>query len=393
MADYPVPELGNKTPLQAANKPLIDSLAQKAEMGLVKTVPEGVKPGSDVANLGVLGYDPLTNYTGRSPLEAVSIGIEMSDTDVAMRCNLVTLSDEEDFARKTMLDYCADEISTEEAGQLIAAVNEHFKTDVFEYFTGVSYRHCLLRKHGQTGNDLTPPHDITGRKITEYLPKGEAAGPLLEMIQASYVFLKDHPVNQARIARGLNPANSIWLWGEGTKPALPLFADKYNLQGAMVSAVDLLKGIAICAGMDSIDVPGATGNIHTDFVGKTKAGLLALESGKDFVYLHFEAPDECGHRNEIENKKRSIELIDEKVFGTLLKGLEKFEDYRILFLPDHPTPLSLRTHTSEPVPFLIYQKSKPQASEAKGYDEFQAKETGVFFNSGADLMDHFVKGV
>ena len=393
MADYPVPELGNKTPLQAAHKPLIDELAQKAEMGLVKTVPEGVKPGSDVANLGVLGYDPLTNYTGRSPLEAVSIGIEMSDTDVALRCNLVTLSDEEDFAQKTMLDYCADEITTEEAGQLIAAVNKHFKTDIFEYFTGVSYRHCLLRKHGQTGNDLTPPHDITGRKITEYLPKGEAAGPLLEMTQASYVFLKDHPVNQERIARGLNPANSIWLWGEGTKPALPLFADKYNLQGAVISAVDLLKGIAICAGMDSIDVPGATGNIHTNFVGKTKAGLQALESGKDFVYLHFEAPDECGHRNEIENKKRSIELIDEKVFGTLLKGLEKYEDYRILFLPDHPTPLSLRTHTSEPVPYLIYQKSKSKDSAAKGYDEFQAKETGLFFYSGADLMDHFIRDI
>ena len=276
MADYPVPELENKTPLQAARKPLIDGLARQGEVGLVKTVPQGVAPGSDVANLAVLGYDPLVNYTGRSPLEAISMGIKMSKTDVALRCNLVTLSDEDDFAQKTMLDYCADEITTEEARQLLEHVNQYFKTETFEYFTGISYRHCLIRKNGQTGNDLTPPHDISGQKITEYLPKGQAAAPLLAMMQKSYAFLKDHPVNRERISKGLNPANAIWLWGEGTKPALPFFSDKYQLQGSVISAVDLLKGIGISAGLRSIDVPGATGNIHTDFVGKTKAALQEL---------------------------------------------------------------------------------------------------------------------
>jgi len=392
MADYPVPQLNNKTPLEYAKKTNIDSLAKNAEVGMVKTVPDGIAPGSDVANLSVMGFDPKEYYTGRSPLEAVSMGLDLSDTDVALRCNLVTLSDEEDYSQKTMIDYSSDEISSAEAKELIEAVNAHFKNDTFCFYPGISYRHCLIWNNGLTGLKLTPPHDISGKKIADYLPKGDDNKPLLDMMIKSYNILKDHPVNKARIAKGLRPANSIWLWGEGKRPSLSRFDEKYGIKGSVISAVDLIKGIGILAGLKNIEVEGATGNIHTNFLGKAQAALKELESGQDFIYLHVEAPDECGHRNEIENKVKSIELIDEQIVGTILKGLEKYDDYRIMILPDHPTPLSLMTHTAEPVPFLLYQKSKLNKNGVENYTEEQAKTTGIYFPEGYKLMDYFIKG-
>ncbi|MCX8131769.1 MAG: cofactor-independent phosphoglycerate mutase [Clostridia bacterium] len=392
MADYPVPQLNNRTPLQCAKKPNIDYLAKHGETGLVKTIPQGIAPGSDAANLSVMGYNPKLYYTGRSPLEAVSMGVELSDTDVAFRCNLVTLSDEEEYTDKVMIDYSSDEISTEEASQLIKSVNEHLKNKTMVFHAGISYRHCMVWQDGPTGLNLTPPHDILERKVSGYLPLGEYGKTLLDMMVASNRFLKGHPVNKARTEKGLRPANSIWLWGEGKKPAIPKFTDKYGINGSVISAVDLIKGIGMCAGLKSVDVEGATGNIHTNFSGKAEAALKELSEGQDFVYVHVEAPDECGHRYEIENKVRSIELIDEKVVGPILKGLEKYKEYRVLVLPDHPTPLSLRTHTSEPVPYILYQKDCSSISQVTGYDEFQAKETGLLITEGYTLMDKFIKG-
>lgn len=391
MADYPVPELGNKTPLQAANKPNMDSLAAKGESGLVYTIPESLPPGSDVANLSVLGYDPEKYYTGRSPLEAISMGVPMEDNDVSFRTNLVTLSEAANYEDRIMLDHSSDEISTQEAAQLIEEVKKHFENDFLAFYTGISYRHCLLWKNGSTDFDLTPPHDIVEKKIDSYLPKGRNSEILLRMMQESTHFLKQHPVNQERVRKGLRPANSIWIWGQGTRPAIPSFYQEFGLKGAVISAVDLVKGLGLCAEMESIDVEGATGNFHTNYIGKAEAALKALKNGKDFVYIHIEAPDECGHRNEIHNKVRSIELIDELVLGTILKGMEEYEDYRILLLPDHATPLSLRTHTHDPVPFALYHKARESAGAIKSYDEFAAKESGVVYSSGKDLMSHFVK--
>ena len=297
MADYPVPALGGKTPMMCAKKPLFDSLAQKGEVGLVKTVADSLKPGSDVANMSVMGFDPLKYYTGRSPLEAVSIGVKLADDDVTLRCNLVTLSDEENYGDKTMVDYSAGDISSEEAAELIKAVQEAFGNEKYTYYSGVSYRHCLTVKKGTTDlGDMTPPHDISGRVVGEYLSKSENAAELIGMMKKSYDVLKDHPVNQKRIAEGKRPGNSIWLWGEGNKPILPTFESLYNLKGSVISAVDLLKGIGISAGMATPEVPGATGYIDTNFLGKAECALEELKNGKDFVYIHIEAPDECGQR-------------------------------------------------------------------------------------------------
>lgn len=393
MADFRMPELDNKTPLEYALKPNIDMLATKGTVGLVKTVPEGIPPGSDAANLSVMGYNPKIYYTGRSPLEAVSMGIELLPTDVALRCNLVYLSETEaDYADKTMIDYSSDEISTEEARILIDAVNTALKREYITFYPGISYRHCMVWSNGKTGLGCTPPHDILERKIAKYLP-AEESGILLDMMVKSYDILKDHPVNLARKDRGLRPANSIWLWGEGKKPALSSFQEKYNITGAVISAVDLLKGIGICAGLESIDVEGATGNIHTNFLGKAKATIEALDRGLDFVYVHVEAPDECGHRYEIANKVKAIELLDSQVVLPILDGLKKYDEYKVLVLPDHPTPLSLRTHTSDPVPFIIYESTNEINSPAASYDEFEAKKSGVFIEDGYKLMDLFIKGL
>jgi len=391
MADYPVPELNNKTPLQAACKPNMDMLAKKGEMGMVRTVPEGMPPGSDVANLAVMGYDPEKYYTGRSPLEAASMGIELQDTDVTFRANLVTLSEGDTYADRVMLDHSADEITTDEARMLINDVRQRFGTNEILFYPGVSYRHCMLWKNGPLSFDLTPPHDILDKCIAEYLPKGEHSKIILDMMTESCRFLSQHPVNLDRMRRGLKPANSLWIWGQGKKPAVPSFFKLYGLRGTVVSAVDLVKGIGICAGLDAVDVEGATGNIHTNYEGKARAALDALKSGQDFVFIHIEAPDECGHRHETENKVRSIELIDERVLGNLLKGLEQFEDYRLLILPDHPTPLALRTHTPEPVPFILYQKGSEKASRVTGYDEEQAEKSGICINEGHTLMERFIR--
>lgn len=390
MADYPVDALGGKTPMEVANKPLFDMLGKKGEVGLVKTVDDSLKPGSDVANLSVLGYDPTISYTGRSPLEAVSIGVKLLDDDVTLRCNLVTLSDEENYEDKTMVDYSAGDISTADAAVLIKAVEEHFGNDIFRFYAGVAYRHCLVWHKGTTSlGNMTPPHDISGRVIGSYLSADENAKPLIAMMKESFELLSNHPLNKERVKKGLRPANSIWLWGEGTKPLLGDFYEKFGLKGSIISAVDLLKGIGICAGMSTPEVEGATGYIDTNFKGKAECAVNEWENGKDFVYLHFEAPDECGHRNEPENKVRSIELIDEQVLSVILPELEKYDDYKIMILPDHPTPIKTNTHARDPVPYMIYHKNK----EVVGVDnvnENSAKNTGLFYSSGTLLMNHFI---
>ncbi|MBQ4164901.1 MAG: cofactor-independent phosphoglycerate mutase [Oscillospiraceae bacterium] len=390
MADTPREDLGGTTPMGKANKPNMDRIAKVSEVGMVKTVGEGLKPGSDVANLSVLGYDPAVYYTGRSPLEAGSIGIDMKSTDVSLRCNLVTVSDEADYSKKTMIDYCADDISTAEAAELIKYVEENFGNEEFKFYSGVSYRHCLIWNNGtlDLGN-MTPPHDITGRVVTEYLSTSPNAEKLLDLMKRSYDLLKDHPVNKAREARGKRPANSIWLWGEGKRAELTPFKEKYGVSGAMISAVDLLKGIGKFAEMNVIEVEGATGYIDTNFKGKAEAAIKALKDGADFVYVHMEAPDECGHRAEVENKVKSIEIIDEQVLGPMLEAF-KDEDIRILICPDHPTPLELKTHTSNPVPYLIYDSTK----EVKGvekFDEAHAEASGIFRSVGHELINVFLQ--
>lgn len=391
MADEPNEVLGNSTPMEKANKPCMDSLAAKAEVGIVKTVAEGLKPGSDVANLSVLGYEPAVYYSGRSPLEAASIGIDLKDTDVTLRCNLVTLSDDEDYENKTILDYCADDISSEEAKILIEYIQEKLGNDVFRFYPGVSYRHCLVWSNGNPHPGvLTPPHDITGKVITDYIPKGEAVDELYDLMKKSYDLLKDHPVNQARIARGKRPANSIWLWGEGTKPLLDNFSEKFGIKGSMISAVDLLKGIAICAGMNSVDVEGATGYLDTNFDGKCKAAIEEFKNGADLVYVHVEAPDECGHRGEIENKVKAIEMIDEHILGPVVEFLKGYDDFAVLVCPDHPTPLSIRTHTSTPVPYLIYDSKNEINSGVKVFCEKEARETGNYIEKGFTMMNYFL---
>jgi 2,3-bisphosphoglycerate-independent phosphoglycerate mutase len=391
MADEPNEALGNSTPMEKANKPCMDSLAAKAEVGIVKTVAEGLKPGSDVANLSVLGYEPAVYYSGRSPLEAASIGIDLKDTDVTLRCNLVTLSDEEDYEKKTILDYCADDISSEEAKILIEYIQEKLGNDKFRFYPGVSYRHCLVWSNGNPHPGvLTPPHDITGKVITDYIPKGEAVDELYDLMKKSYDLLKDHPVNKARIARGKRPANSIWLWGEGTKPLLDNFSEKFGKKGSMISAVDLLKGIAICAGMNSVDVDGATGYLDTNFDGKCKAAIEEFKKGADLVYIHVEAPDECGHRGEIENKVKAIEMIDEHILAPVVEFLRGYDDFAVLVCPDHPTPLSIRTHTSTPVPYLIYDSKNEINSGVKVFCEKEARETGNYIEKGFTMMNYFL---
>ncbi len=391
MSDYRVPELDDKTPLEYANKPNIDFLASKGICGLVRTVPKGMPPGSDTANLSAIGYDPRVFYTGRSPLEAVSMGIDLALTDVTYRCNTVTLSDEENIEDCTMLDYSCDEIPTEESSIIINDMNEVFKTDLMTLYSGISYRHCLVMNEAKDGAISTPPHDILDKKVKDYLPTGQNSELLLSMMRKSRELLKTHPVNLSRIERGLNPVSCLWFWGEGRKPNLSSFKEKYNVSGSVISAVDLIKGIGICAGLRSIDVEGATGNIHTNFDGKAQATIDALLGGDDFVYVHIEAPDECGHRYEIHNKPRSIELIDEKIVGPIVRAMkEAGEDFSVLVLPDHPTPLCLRTHTDEPVPFVLYRSYDEQNGAPISYNEFTAKDSGIYIDKGHTLLDKLI---
>ena len=392
MADRPVDELGGLTPMEKAFKPNMNMLAKKAEVGLVKTVADGLKPGSDVANLSVLGYDPAVYYSGRSPLEAGSIGIDMKPTDVSLRCNLVTLSDEENYDDKTIIDYCAGDISTAEAKILVDSLKEVFDNDEFTLYAGVSYRHCLIWNNGTLDlGTLTPPHDITGKPIKGHLPNHPNAKKLYEMMKKSYDVLKNHPLNLERVARGERPANSMWFWGEGVRKPLASFEEKFGLRGSMISAVDLLKGIGKFSGMNVVNVEGATGYLDTNFEGKAQAAIDELKNGSDFVYIHVEAPDECGHRHEIENKVKSIELIDKKILGPLLQALEEYDDYKIMILPDHPTPLSLRTHTNDPVPYMIYHK-KGETAGVENLCEKSAEATGNYQAVGHKLIERFVKG-
>ena len=390
MADYPVDFFDGKTILEVAKKPTIDYMCAHGELGMVKTVQDGMKPGSDVANLSVMGYDTRECYSGRSPLEAASIGVEMKDDDVTFRTNLVTLSDEENYEDKTMLDYSAGEITTEEANELINAVAEELNTDKIKFYAGISYRHLCVWNGGSTNVDMTPPHDISDKKIADHLPKGDGADVFLEMMKKSEKILKEHPVNKARVAAGKNPATSIWPWGEGTKPQLENFEEKFGLKGSVISAVDLIKGIAKCAGMNSIDVEGATGNCETNWDGKAKAALDAILDGSDFVYLHMEAPDEMGHQGAPEKKKFAVETIDAKVVKFLKDELEKRGiDYKMLIMPDHPTPISLKTHVSDPVPYVIYDSTK-ELDTGLSYTEENGKKTGLYIEKGYTLMNHFL---
>ena len=388
MADTPNAALNNKTPMEVANKPVMDLLAKKSIVGMCKTVADGLKPGSDIANLSVMGYDPLVSYTGRSPLEAASIGIDLKDTDVTLRCNTVTLSDEERYEDKTMVDYCAGDISSEEARQIIKTIENELGNDIYKFYSGVSYRHCLVVDNGTTDlGDMTPPHDISGRTIGEYLSKSENAAPLIELMKKSYNILKNHPVNIERRQKGLHEANSIWLWGEGTKPEVQNFKEKNGVSGCVISAVDLLKGIGKCADMQVPEVKGATGYIDTNFSGKANAGIEAFKNGCDLVYFHFEAPDECGHRGEIQNKPKAIELIDELALKPCLEYLESCgEGFRILIMPDHPTPLDTKTHSAKPVPFMIYDSAKT-FDGVENFNEGTAESTGIYIEHGPDIMD------
>lgn len=384
MADEPIEALGGRTPLEAAGTPVMDLLAKDAEIGLLKTIPDGMKPGSDTANLAVLGYDPKEYYTGRSPLEALSIGVPMEDTDVALRCNLVTLTEEEPYEEKRILDHSASEISTEDAAVLLDAVKKELENESYQFYTGTSYRHCMIWKHG-TVVELTPPHDHLTEVIHPYLPQDAA---LREMQKRSYEILASHPINQERKAKGLNPANSCWFWGAGTKPMLSAFSEKYEKNGTMISAVDLLKGIAVGAKMQVVEVPGANGGLHTNYEGKAEAALKALlQDGKDFAYVHLEAPDEMGHQGSLERKLQAIENLDHRIIRLVKEGLDASgEDYRMLVLPDHPTPLRIRTHSSEPVPYLLYD-SRKRLGSSESYCERTAKENGILRPEGYKMMD------
>lgn len=384
MADYHRGPLGNATPLEKANKPNIDFLAQKGRVGLIKTIPSGMKPASDVANLSVMGYDPQKYYSGRSPLEALSIGVEMNKEDIAIRTNIVTLSEEENYEDKVMLDYSAGEISTKEAKELMEYIQKELGTERFSFNGGISYRHCVIDHSGSLATEFTPPHDISDKKIKEYLPKGENSDIFLMLQQQSYELLKRHPINIERSKQGKNTGNSLWFWGAGTKPNLTPFYEKFGLKGAVISAVDLLKGIAIGASMKTYDVVGATGNIDTNFMGKAKAVMKALEEGNDFVYLHIEAPDECGHQGDGQNKILAIEKIDE-VVGYIYKNLkDKKDNFVIAVLPDHATPLCLKTHTDDPVPYLIY-KSNDEENSGLNLTEVDASK-GKFIKEGPLLI-------
>ncbi len=393
MADVPVSELGDLTPMQKANKPMMDALAAKSLVGTVSNVPEGMVPESDTANMAILSFDPKVYSKGRSPLEAVSMGIEMQPDETAYRCNVVTLTEDQDnYEDRIIVDHSADEISTAEADLLIKALEEKLGNDMRKFYTGVSYRHCLIWKNSDDKYNFMRPHDILGKRIGEYLPKVEDGGAeFLELMKKSYDILKDHPVNVARKAKGLKPANSAWLWSPGKKPQLPSFKQKWGLDAAVISAVDLIKGIGLCAEMKSIDVDGATGNVHTNYDGKAQAAIDAFKNGTELVYVHVEGPDECGHRAEIDNKVKSIEHIDQKILAPVYAYLKECgEPFKIMVLPDHPTPICKRTHTMDPVPFFIYS-SKNEKDGVGAFDEFGAKKTGYYVPNGYTLMNLLIE--
>ncbi len=384
MADEPIEKLGGKTPLEYANTPTLDRLSKLSEVGMVHTIPEGMSPGSDTANLSVLGYDPKMYYSGRSPLEALSIGVPMKDSDIALRCNIVTISEEDvPFEQQTIIDHSSGEISTEDCAVLLEAVKKELQDETYQFYVGTSYRHCLIWDNGEVMK-LSQPHDVLGQVIGQYLPADEH---LLYMMKKSYEILKDHPLNIERKKQGLNPANCCWFWGAGTKPSLSSFEEKNGLKGMMVSAVDLLKGIAVGAGMGVATVEGANGGLHTNYEGKVQAAVDALKGEYDFVYIHVEAPDEMGHQGSVEKKVQAIEYLDSRVIAPLTKALdESAMPYRLLVLPDHPTPIRIRTHSADSVPYLLYDSMDLKSGD-KNYSEKEARESGIFCEKGHTLID------
>lgn len=386
MADEPIEALSGKTPLEYAKTEAMDAISKKAEIGMVHTIPEGMKPGSDTANLSVLGYDPKKYYSGRSPLEALSIGVPMKDTDIALRCNIVTLSEEEvPFEERTIIDHSSGEISTEDCAVLLDAVRKELETDTYKFYLGTSYRHCLIWDKGEV-IELAQPHDVLGQVIGQYLPADKA---LYEMMKKSYDILVNHPLNIERKKQGLNPANCCWFWGAGTKPMLSSFEEKTGKKGMMISAVDLLKGIAVGAGMGVAKVEGANGGLHTNYEGKTQAAVKALtEEGYDFAYIHVEAPDEMGHQGSVEKKVRAIEYLDSLVIAPLVKSLkEKNVDFRLLVLPDHPTPIRVRTHTADSVPYMLYDSTNEE-EHIWNYNEKEGKASGNYIAKGHEIIDY-----
>ena len=392
MADRPMDETGGLTVLQKAFTPNMDWLAVNGEIGMVRTIPEGFPPGSDVANLSIMGYDPAMYYTGRAPLEAASMGIELSGDDVAYRCNLVTLAFSGDLRNATMEDYSSGHISSEEGRELIDTLNEELKTDDIVFYPGVSYRHLMVWKNGSVKAECTPPHDILDRPVAQYLPSGAGSILLRELMERSVSIMRRHPVNVRRLAAGKRPANSIWLWGQGKKPSVPTYREKYGVNGALISAVDLTKGLGVCAGLRIINVPGATGWIDTNYKGKAEYALDALDDA-DFVYIHVEAPDEAGHCGNLEYKMKAVEDLDALLVGPVLKGMkERFGDFRLLLMPDHATPIKERTHTGEPVPFVVYDSSREKTNAGAAYNESIAGRDGIMVvEKGHTLMDYLLK--
>lgn len=398
MADHKIPSLDNKTPLAAAKKPDIDALASQSVLGMVKTIPDGMEPGSGPANMAVMGYSPEEYYTGRSPLEAVSLGIDMTTTDTAYRTNLVTINIPEgkNYEDATMVDYSSGEITTKESTELIKAVEEEFGKEGMHFFPGRSYRHCLIWDKGPLDITFTPPHDITGKPVAGHLPEGDRADLILDMMKKSYEILNNHPINIKRAERGLNKANSIWLWGQGTKPRTPDFTEEYGMHGTMISAVDLLFGLARCSGLDVVEVEGATGTKETNFIGKAEAAINAFKNGSDYVYIHLEAPDECGHQGDTEGKVYSIEQINDNIFVPVFNYLCEnkeinSEEFHVMILPDHPTPIETRTHASEEVPFLLYKSEDADEQNSNAiYNEEYCSQTGIRFATAPELFKTFM---
>ena len=391
MADRPLKELGDKTPLQSAYTPNMDRLAREGRIGKIRTVPPGFHPGSDIANLNILGYNPQEFYSGRAPLEAASMGIPLREEDVAYRCNLVTLKYNKDKTKAVMEDYSSGHITTEEAGELVKDINNHIGTAQISFYPGVSYRHIMVWSSGAANIECTPPHDITGKEIADYLPVGDGEDTLRDLMLRSAGVLESHPVNRERLRKGDKPANSIWLWGQGKKMTLPTFKQKYSLKGSLVSAVDLMRGLGVNAGFEILEVPGITGYLDTNYVGKAEASLKALER-VDIAYIHVEAPDEAGHSGNYRDKIKAIEDFDALVVGTVLKGIESFSEYKILILPDHATPIEIKTHSDEPVPFVIYDNSSKRKNEAAFDESITEMDDILFFEEGHRLMDYFIKG-
>jgi 2,3-bisphosphoglycerate-independent phosphoglycerate mutase len=393
MSDWPIEALGGLTPLQKASTPNMDSLAGEGIVGKVKTIPEGLPAGSDVANLSILGYDPAEYYSGRAPLEAASMGVELDNNDIAYRCNVVTLEEKGNWNDYIMADYSAGHITSEESHELIKFIDDKLGSESIRFYPGISYRHLMVWKDGKDDIECTPPHDIIGKKIAGYLPEGSGSDVLTRLMRDSVQLLSEHGVNRKRASDGKNPANSIWFWGQGRKPSIPGYKEKYDLSGALISAVDLTKGLGVYAGFDILNVPGATGYLDTNYTGKAEYALKALETC-DFVYLHIEAPDEAGHNGNVEDKIKAIEDIDSLIVGPVLKGAqERLGEFRILLMPDHATPISVRTHTEDFVPFAIYDSRESHSSETEGYNEDIIKHENVLtVSEGHKLMDFFIKG-